>query len=42
MTNHLRQVSKEKAKNLGIEFISFEKSLKEAVKSLKEKKFVDF
>jgi len=36
------QVSKEKTKSLGIKFISLEESLKEAVESLKEKKFVDF
>jgi len=36
------QVSKEKAKSLGIEFISFEESLKEAVESLKEKNFLEF
>ncbi|XVF47370.1 hypothetical protein PTKIN_Ptkin03bG0103600 [Pterospermum kingtungense] len=36
------QVSKEKAKNLGIEFIPLEVSLKETVESLKEKGFVNF
>ncbi|CAJ1934026.1 unnamed protein product [Sphenostylis stenocarpa] len=36
------QVSKEKTKSLGIEFTSLEESLREAVESLKEKKFVDF
>ncbi|KAL9455155.1 hypothetical protein AB3S75_010544 [Citrus x aurantiifolia] len=36
------QVSKEKAKNLGIEFIPLEVSLKETIESLKEKGFVDF
>ncbi|KAL2328797.1 hypothetical protein Fmac_022224 [Flemingia macrophylla] len=36
------QVSKEKAKSLGIEFIPLEVSLRETVESLKEKKFVDF
>ncbi|XP_054799922.1 cinnamoyl-CoA reductase CAD2 [Prosopis cineraria] len=36
------QVSKEKAKTLGIEFIPLEVSLKETVESLKEKKFVSF
>ncbi|KAK7334753.1 hypothetical protein VNO80_26515 [Phaseolus coccineus] len=36
------QVSKEKAKNLGIEFIPLEVSLKETVESLKEKKFINF
>ncbi|XP_028758799.1 tetraketide alpha-pyrone reductase 1-like [Neltuma alba] len=36
------QVSKEKAKTLGIEFIPFEVGLRETVESLKEKKFVDF
>ncbi|CAI0450126.1 unnamed protein product [Linum tenue] len=35
------QVSKEKAKSLGIEFIPLEVSLKETVESLKEKGFVD-
>jgi nucleoside-diphosphate-sugar epimerase len=33
------QMSKEKAKSLGIDFISLEESLKETVESLKEKKF---
>ncbi|XP_061352036.1 cinnamoyl-CoA reductase CAD2-like [Gastrolobium bilobum] len=36
------QVSKEKAKSLGIEFIPLEVSLKETVESLKEKKFTKF
>ncbi|XP_022153022.1 cinnamoyl-CoA reductase 1-like [Momordica charantia] len=36
------QVSMEKAKSLGIEFIPLEESLKETVESLKEKKFVSF
>lgn len=36
------QVSKEKVKNLGIEFIPLEVSLKETIESLKEKGFVDF
>ncbi|KAK4278705.1 hypothetical protein QN277_016514 [Acacia crassicarpa] len=36
------QVSKEKTKTLGIEFIPLEVSLKETVESLKEKKFVNF
>jgi len=36
------KVSKEKAKRLGIEFISLEESLRETVECLKEKKFVDF
>ncbi|KAH1141175.1 hypothetical protein AAZX31_12G019000 [Glycine max] len=36
------QVSKEKAKSLGVEFIPLEVSLRETVESLKEKKFVDF
>ncbi|KAK7264045.1 hypothetical protein RJT34_31648 [Clitoria ternatea] len=36
------QVSKEKAKTLGIEFIPLEVSLKETVESLKEKKFTNF
>ncbi|KAI4313217.1 hypothetical protein L6164_026211 [Bauhinia variegata] len=36
------QVSKEKAKSLGVEFIPFEVSLKETVESLKEKNFVSF
>ncbi|XP_027079626.1 cinnamoyl-CoA reductase CAD2 isoform X2 [Coffea arabica] len=34
------QVSKEKAKSLGIEFTPFEQSIKETVESLKEKKFL--
>ncbi|RVW25105.1 Cinnamoyl-CoA reductase 1 [Vitis vinifera] len=34
------QISKEKAKSLGIEFIPLEESLKETVESLKEKKFL--
>ena len=34
------QVSKEKAKSLGIEYIPLETSLKETVESLKEKQFV--
>ncbi|XP_054798779.1 phenylacetaldehyde reductase-like isoform X1 [Prosopis cineraria] len=38
----LYQISKEKAKMLGMEFIPFEVSLKETVESFKEKKFVDF
>ncbi|KAL9455156.1 hypothetical protein AB3S75_010545 [Citrus x aurantiifolia] len=36
------QVLKEKVKNLGIEFIPLEVSLKETIESLKEKGFVDF
>ncbi|MED6199532.1 hypothetical protein PIB30_076812 [Stylosanthes scabra] len=36
------QVSKERAKSLGIEFIPFEVSLKETVESLKEKKLIKF
>ncbi|KAJ4724294.1 Cinnamoyl-CoA reductase 1-like [Melia azedarach] len=36
------QVSKEKAKSLGLEFIPLEVSLKETVESLKEKGFIDF
>ncbi|KAE8055789.1 hypothetical protein FH972_012611 [Carpinus fangiana] len=36
------QVSKERAKSLGIEFTPFEVSLKETVESLKEKGFVSF
>ncbi|XP_065867222.1 phenylacetaldehyde reductase [Euphorbia lathyris] len=36
------QVSKEKAKSLGIEFISLKVSLKETVESLKEKGFISF
>ncbi|XP_054798652.1 phenylacetaldehyde reductase-like [Prosopis cineraria] len=36
------QVSKEKVKTLGIEFIPFEVGLREIVESFKEKKFVDF
>ncbi|KAI9076918.1 hypothetical protein K1719_011168 [Acacia pycnantha] len=35
------QVSKEKAKTLGIEFIPLEVSLKDTVESLKEKKFIN-
>ncbi|KAJ7961633.1 cinnamoyl-CoA reductase 1-like [Quillaja saponaria] len=35
------QVSKEKTKSLGIEFIPLEVSLKETVESLKEKKFIN-
>ncbi|XP_077241704.1 NAD(P)-binding Rossmann-fold superfamily protein [Tasmannia lanceolata] len=35
------QVSKEKTKSLGIDYIPLEVSLKETVESLKEKKFVD-
>ncbi|XP_028787771.1 cinnamoyl-CoA reductase 1-like, partial [Neltuma alba] len=36
------QVSKEKAKTLGIDFIPLEVSLMETVESLKDKKFVNF
>lgn len=36
------QVSKEKAKSLGVEFIPLDVSLKETVESLKEKGFVNF
>ncbi|KAE8647384.1 hypothetical protein Csa_003605 [Cucumis sativus] len=36
------QVSTEKAKSLGIDFIPLEDSLKETVESLKEKKFISF
>lgn len=36
------QVSKEKAKSLGVEFIPLEASVKETVESLKEKGFVSF
>jgi len=36
------QVSKEKAKSLGLEFIPLEVSLKETVESLKEKNFANF
>ncbi|XP_022633150.1 cinnamoyl-CoA reductase 1-like [Vigna radiata var. radiata] len=36
------QVSKEKAKSLGIEFISLEDSLRETVECFKEKKLLDF
>ena len=36
------QVSKEKAKSLGIEFVPLDISLKETVESLKEKSFVSF
>ncbi|XP_062173274.1 phenylacetaldehyde reductase-like [Alnus glutinosa] len=36
------QVSKERAKSLGIEFTPFEVSLKDTVESLKEKNFVSF
>ena len=35
------QVSKERAKSLGIEFIPLDVSLKETVESFEEKKFVD-
>uniref|UniRef100_A0A5B7C0T8 Dihydroflavonol 4-reductase n=1 Tax=Davidia involucrata TaxID=16924 RepID=A0A5B7C0T8_DAVIN len=38
----LYQVSKERAKSLGIDFISLEVSLKDTVESLKEKKFLSF
>lgn len=33
------QVSREKAKSLGVEFTTLEESIKETVESLKEKKF---
>ncbi|KAF1899131.1 hypothetical protein Lal_00019253 [Lupinus albus] len=36
------EISKEKTKSLGIEFIPFEVSLRDIVESLKEKKFVNF
>ncbi|KAK7323413.1 hypothetical protein VNO77_26885 [Canavalia gladiata] len=36
------QVSKEKAKSLGIEFVPLDVSIKETVESLKEKKFINF
>jgi len=36
------QVSKEKAKSLGIEYIPLEVSIKDTVESLKEKNFVKF
>jgi hypothetical protein len=36
------QISKEKAKTLGIEFIPLEVSLREIVESFKEKKFANF
>lgn len=36
------QVSKEKAKSLGIDYIPIEVSLKETVESLKEKQFANF
>ena len=36
------QVSVEKAKNLGIQFIPLVESLKETVESLKEKNFINF
>ncbi|KAK6937167.1 NAD-dependent epimerase/dehydratase [Dillenia turbinata] len=36
------QISKEKAKSLGIEFIALEESLKDMVESFKEKQFIDF
>ncbi|KAL4612275.1 hypothetical protein ACB092_08G186600 [Castanea dentata] len=36
------QVSKERTRSLGIEYIPFEVSLKETVESLKEKKFISF
>jgi hypothetical protein len=35
------QVSKEKAKSLGLEYTPLEVSIKETVESLKEKKFVN-
>jgi len=36
------QISKEKAKTLGIEFIPLEVSLREIVESFKEKEFANF
>lgn len=36
------QVSKEKAKSLGVDFIPLKTGLKETVESLKEKQFVNF
>lgn len=36
------QVSKERAKSLGIDFLPLEVSLKDTVESLKEKKFLTF
>jgi hypothetical protein len=36
------QISKEKAKSLGIEFTPLEVSLKETVESFIEKKIIDF
>jgi len=36
------QVSKEKAKTLGVEFIPLEVSLREIVESFKDKKFANF
>jgi len=36
------QVSKEKAKTLGVEFIPLEVSLREIVESFKEKEFANF
>jgi hypothetical protein len=36
------QISKEKAKSLGIEFTPLEVSLKETVESFREKKILDF
>ncbi|CAK9144870.1 unnamed protein product, partial [Ilex paraguariensis] len=36
------QVSKERAKSLGIDFVPLEVSLKDTVESLKEKKFLSF
>ncbi|CAK9144875.1 unnamed protein product [Ilex paraguariensis] len=36
------QVSKEKAKSLGIDFLPLEVSLRDTVESLKEKKFLNF
>ncbi|CAL0329404.1 unnamed protein product [Lupinus luteus] len=36
------EISKEKAKSLGVKFIPFEVSLRDIVESLKEKKFVNF
>jgi len=39
---YLSEISKERAKSLGIEFTPLEVSLKETVESFKEKKIVNF
>lgn len=38
----LYDISKEKAKSLGIDFLPLEESLKDTVESLKEKNFLSF